>query len=427
MIFPSPDRNTSQVGISRKFIPNGFFKEQKNVNEAITMVDAVCEHLKSNTVDSLGVVAMNKKQAEFIDRLLEEKTKEDIAIRRLLDAALNKGMFFIKNLENVQGDEADILYIGTTYGPDSDTKKVYQRFGPINGDHGWRRMNVLITRARKKIVVFTSMVSNDIVPAEGNRGRMALRNYLKYIEQGHVESVQGTTTGKEPDSPFEESVIRYIQSLGFVAHPQVGVAGFFIDIGVMVEGSYNYIIGIECDGAGYHSSKSARDRDRIRQEILESMGWNIYRIWSTDWFKHRKEEELRLQKALVEAKNRAVVIEKETEEAEVEEIILEDRGVEVENDIAENKPTDGEVNNSMGNTDALMAELLKFRDEVISKKHTIDSRSILSDRMIELLAKSKPIRLEEFRMQIPKYLREKIDRNQMEYIEQIFQIIADEI
>jgi len=427
MIFPSPDRNTSQVGISRKFIPNGFFKEQKNVNEAITMVDAVCEHLKSNTVDSLGVVAMNKKQAELIDRLLEEKTKEDIAIRRLLDAALNKGMFFIKNLENVQGDEADILYIGTTYGPDSDTKKVYQRFGPINDDHGWRRMNVLITRARKKIVVFTSMVSNDIIPAEGNRGRMALRNYLKYIEQGHVESVQGTTTGKEPDSPFEESVIRYIQSLGYIAHPQVGVAGFFIDIGVMVEGAYNYIIGIECDGAGYHSSKSARDRDRIRQEILESMGWNIYRIWSTDWFKHRREEELRLQKALAEAKNRAIVIEKESEQAETEEPLVEDRGVEVEDDTAESKQTNEKIDNSMENADTLMAKLLKFRNEVISKKYTIDSRSILSDRMIELLANSKPITLEEFRMQIPKYLREKIDRNQMEYIEQIFQIITDEI
>jgi len=334
-------------------------------------------------------------------------------------------MFFIKNLENVQGDEADILYIGTTYGPDPESKKVYQRFGPINGDHGWRRMNVLITRARKKIVVFTSMVSNDIIPAEGNRGRMALRNYLKYIESGHVESVQGTTTGKEPDSPFEESVIRFIQSLGFVAHPQVGVAGFFIDIGVMVEGSYNYIIGIECDGAGYHSSKSARDRDRIRQEILESMGWDIYRIWSTDWFKHRKEEELRLQKALAEAKNRAVIVEEEIDEPEIEEAEFEDRGVEVDSEIDNNFDNNEEADNIEENNDDLIAELLKFREEIVSKKYTIDSRSILSARMIELLAKNKPITLEEFRIHIPQYLREKIDRNQMEYIDQIFEILED--
>ncbi len=426
MIFPSPDHNTSQVGISRKFIQNGFFKEQKNTNEAIAIVDAVLEHLKTNHEDSLGVVAMNKKQAELIDRLLEEKTKEDVHIRRLLDQAIQKGKFFIKNLENVQGDEADILYIGTTYGPDSETKKVYQRFGPINGDHGWRRMNVLITRARRKIVVFTSMVSNDIIPAEGNRGRMALRNYLKYIESGHVENIQGATTGKEPDSPFEESVIRYIQSLGFVAHPQVGVAGFFIDIGVMVEGSYNYIIGIECDGAGYHSSKSARDRDRIRQDILESMGWEIYRIWSTDWFKHRAEEENRLKKALLAAKGRAVVIEQEDEQLQ-EEIIIEDRGVEVE-DSPDDKffsiklKNEEEIESSDG---ALKEELLKFREDKVSKKYTINSTSILSDRMIELLIHTKPVALDEFRIHIPKYLREKIDRNQMEFIDDIFNLIEE--
>ena len=197
-----------------------------------------------------------------------------------------------------------------------------------------------------------------------------------------------------------------------------------------MKGSYNYIIGIECDGAGYHSSKSARDRDRIRQEILESMGWDIYRIWSTDWFKHRKEEELRLQKALAEAKNRAVIVEEEIDEPEIEEAVLEDRGVEVDSEIDDSEIDDNSVNNEeTGNieehNDDLIAELLKFREEVVSKKYTIDSRSILSARMIELLAKNKPITLEEFRIHIPQYLREKIDRNQMEYIDQIFEILED--
>lgn len=426
MIFPSPDRNTSQVGITRKYIPNGFFKEQQNIVEAVTIVHEICEHLKNQTKDSLGVVAMNKKQADLIDRLLEERTKDDIHVRRLVDAAIQRSNFFIKNLENVQGDEADTLFIGTTYGPDSESKKVYQRFGPINGEHGWRRINVLITRAKKKIVVFTSMVSNDIIPAEGNRGRMALRNYLKYIESGHVESIQGSVTGKEPDSPFEESVIRYIQSLGFVAHPQVGVAGFYIDIGVMVEGSCNYILGIECDGAGYHSSKSARDRDRIRQDILESMGWKIYRIWSTDWFKHRKEEEVRLKNTLGGVKNRAVIIDQNVEHIE-QEIIIEDRGVEVQIDDKEYSLED--VSDKMNKTleDGLKEALLKFRDDVIAKKYIIDSTSILSDRMIDLFVHTKPITLDEFRIHIPKYLREKIDRNQMEFIDDIFDILEENI
>lgn len=437
MIFPSPSKDASQVGISRKFISNGFFKNQQNTNEAVSLANNIVEFLQTNTKESLGVVTMSKKQAELVDRLLEEKTKEDLNIRRLVDKAQKEGKLFIKNLENVQGDEADVLYIGTTYGPDPETKKVYQRFGPINGDHGWRRINVLITRAKKRIVVFTSMVSNDIGHSEGNRGRMALKNYLQYIESGHVENVQGTTTAKEPDSPFEESVIRYIQSLGYVAQPQVGVAGFYIDIGIMVEGSYNYILGIECDGAAYHSSKSARDRDRIRQEILESMGWDIYRIWSTDWFKHRKNEEERLKKKLEEIKHRAILIEKEETIEVEEEIILENRIAE-EEPVIETKTIEKEVIEEISidevyedNTDEYSKDsierikkvLLTFRKEKIEKKYKIDSHSILSDRMIDLLSRNQPMAIDEFRLEVPLYLREKIDRNQMEFIDDIFEII----
>ncbi|MFT7824759.1 MAG: RAP domain-containing protein, partial [Sulfurimonas sp.] len=315
-------------------------------------------------------------------------------------------------------------YIGTTYGPDPETKKVYQRFGPINGDHGWRRMNVLITRARNKIVVYTSMRSNDIAIAEGNRGRMALKDYLEYIESGHVESVQGTHTGKQPDSPFEESVIKYIHSLGYIAKPQVGVAGFFIDIGVKVEGSYNFVLGVECDGAGYHSSKSARDRDRIRQDILESMGWHIHRIWSTDWFKHRSDEEKRLKKALQEAQKRAILIEQESEIIEpIEQEIVQESRVAAEEEtkmIEDIKPVSTDKED-----DLLKATLKEFRDTNIASKYTIDYSSILSNRMIELLSETKPTTMEEFRLQIPLYLREKIDRNQMEYIDDIFSLIEN--
>lgn len=415
MIFPSPSKDASKVGISRKFISNGYFKNQQNINEAVALSNSIVEFLKTNSTESLGVVTMSKKQAELVDRLLEEKTKDNLNIRKLVDFAIKEGRFFIKNLENVQGDEADVLYIGTTYGPDLEAKKVYQRFGPINGDHGWRRINVLITRAKKRIVVYTSMKSNDIGHSEGNRGRMALKNYLQYVESGHVESVQGTTTNKEPDSPFEESVIRYIQSLGFVAQPQVGVAGFYIDIGIMIEGSYNYILGIECDGVTYHSSKSARDRDRIRQEILENMGWEIYRIWSTDWFKHRKNEEDRLKKKLIGVKYRAILIDKEEEILLPKKIKIEEPNIEL------NKKTiassSEEIENKIKNA------LYIFRKERIETKYNINSTSILSDRIIELLSKTQPITIDEFKLEIPLYLREKIDRKQMEFIDEIFEII----
>lgn len=414
MIFPSPSKDVSQVGISRRFISNGYFKNQQNTNEAIALADNIIEFLQENTKESLGVVTMSKKQTELVDRFLEERTKEDLNVRRIVDSTIKEGRLFIKNLENVQGDEADVLFIGTTYGPDLESKKVYQRFGPLNGEHGWRRINVLITRAKKRIIVFTSMRSNDIGHAEGNRGRMALKNYLQYIESGHLESIQGTTTGKEPDSPFEESIIRFIQSLGFVAQPQVGVAGFYIDIGIMVEGSYNYILGIECDGAAYHSSKSARDRDRIRQEILESMGWEIYRIWSTDWFKHRKNEEEKLKKKLIDIKYRAILMDKVDITKEI--IIEETNDLVVEEELINEE-------NTKDSESKIKEALYKFRAEKIEKKYKIDSSSILSDRMIDLLSRAKPISINEFRLEIPLYLREKIDRKQMEFIDEIFEII----
>jgi len=407
MIFPSPSKDSSKTGIIRRFVNNGFFVEQINKNEANQIIINICNHLALNTKESLGVVVMNKKQADYIDRLLEDKAKDDLNLRHLIDTALIEKRLFIKNLENVQGDEADVLFIGTTYGPHPETNKVYQRFGPINGEHGWRRMNVLITRAKKRIEVFTSIKSNDILPSEGNRGRTAFRNYLKYIENGTLENIQSLNTAKEPDSPFEEAVIKYIQSLGYIAKPQVGIAGFFIDIGVTIEGSLNYILGVECDGATYHSSKSARDRDRLRQDILESLGWNIYRIWSTDWFKHKKEEKNRLKKALENAKNKAIFLKQNIEDQKKKNIL-------------------DKIDTKIDNKDIdVYNKLLEFRNNVIAKKYKIDSYCILNDRIIEYLSISLPTNIVEFRNSVPLYIREKIDTKQMEYIDNIFNIIED--
>lgn len=418
MIFPSPDGNEGNVGITRRFLPNAKYKNQTNPNEAIAMVEGLFQSLLKNTNESIGLVAMNKKQIELIERLIEQKTVDDGVLGSLYDNAYKAGNIFVKNLENVQGDEADVLFIGTTYGPDPDSRKVYQRFGPINGNSGWRRMNVLITRARKKIVLYTSMKSSDIAIQEGNRGRMALRNYLKYTETGVVESHSGTTTAKEPDSPFEESVIRYIQSLGYQAQPQVGVAGFFIDIGVKVENSYNFILGIECDGATYHSSRSARDRDRIRQEILESIGWNIYRIWSTDWFRHRNEEEIRLKNALEVAKSRAIMIQDEPDEEIVQEEILP-----VYTPVEE-EPEVTEETIEIAKED-LQKELYRIRKEKVEPKFKVDSKSILSNHMIDLFCKTKPTSMEQFRISIPQYLREKIDPEQVMFMDEIFEAIEN--
>jgi very-short-patch-repair endonuclease len=189
----------------------------------------------------------------------------------------------------VQGDEFDVVFISITFGPDQQGN-FYQRFGPINRDQGHRRLNVLFTRAKKRVEVFCSFDSDRIkVEPTSKWGVRALKSYLAYAQTGNL--ILPTITNREPDSDFEIAVAAAMRDRGYEVVPQVGVAGYFIDLAVrhpFCEGSF--ILGLECDGATYHSSFSARDRDRLRQAALESFGWNIYRIWSTDWFKYPKKE-----------------------------------------------------------------------------------------------------------------------------------------
>jgi transcription elongation GreA/GreB family factor/very-short-patch-repair endonuclease len=173
-----------------------------------------------------------------------------------------------------------------------------QRFGPINGLAGKRRLNVLFTRAKQKIVTFSSMTAADIVAEEhGNPGAYMLKRWLEYSASGVLDG--GVRTEREPDSDFELFVIKQVQAMGCEAVAQVGVAGYFVDIGVRhPEWPHGFVLGVECDGASYHSAKSARDRDRLRQEVLERLGWSLHRIWSTDWFNNPQREGQRLREVI---------------------------------------------------------------------------------------------------------------------------------
>ena len=181
---------------------------------------------------------------------------------------------------------------------DRAAKKVRNRFGPITGPFGWRRLNVLITRARRRVEVFTSIRPGDIIAGPGkSRGVNAMREYLEYCEA--CDSMgQGEISGGTIESPFEESVAQIIESMGMEVIPQVGVAGYFIDLGVRKPGDSRFLLGVECDGATYHSAKSARDRDRLREEVIRSRGWRLHRIWSTDWYQNRHHEVGRLERAI---------------------------------------------------------------------------------------------------------------------------------
>ena len=306
MLFPSPGVNGSSL---KSHYIAGRYQPTAGVNpiEAKAIAKAAAEFMLSNPKLSLGIVALNRAQRDMINDELELLMRENPKISEYQSQWENTiEPFIIKNLEMIQGDERDVIFISTVYGPDHKNC-MYQRFGPINGKFGWRRLNVLFTRAKLGIEVFTSMHPSDVkVDNQSSRGVRALRDYLEYASTFQLP--RGIATGKLPDSDFEISIASVLQSAGYSIEPQVGVSGFFIDIGVLdTKNNGQFLVGIECDGKTYHSSRSARDRDRLREEVLKKLGWRLIRVWSTDWFSNPRREAAKLleQVRALECENQA--------------------------------------------------------------------------------------------------------------------------
>lgn len=299
IVFPSPTRKLGALGHYFQFVDNAYFSGGCNPVEAEAVAKAVIKHALDCPNESLGVGTFNHKQSQLILEMIDNECRRNRLSREAIEK-LSSGAepLFVKNLENLQGDERDVIFISYTYGPDRASGRVLNRFGPINSDNGSRRLNVLVTRARRRSRVFASFKSSDIIVGpNASEGLVAFKDYLEYSQSGTVPERQ--ITGRSPQSPFEIAVSKVVRSLGCHAEPQVGVAGYYIDIGVQIlDGSGDFILGIECDGAKYHSSKSARDRDRLREEVIISRGWALHRIWSTDWFQNRDKEEKRLSDAI---------------------------------------------------------------------------------------------------------------------------------
>lgn len=303
VVFPSAQEDHPDMGVSYLKV-DGLYSSGANPKEASAMVDGIITFMREHKDKSLGIVLLNKKQRDLLNDEMNYALEQYPHARKYIETweERNDGLesFFIKNLENVQGDQRDVIFIGTVYGAEKEGAPVMQRFGPINGIAGKRRLNVLFSRAKERIVTFSSITASDIKAEEdGNPGVHMLKCWLEYASSGILES--GEYSEKEPDSKFEEHVIKQIKSIGCEAVPQVGVKGYSIDIGVKhPDWPHGFIMGVECDGATYHSSKSARDRDRLRQEVLEGLGWHLYRIWSTDWFEDPRQETEKLRKAINE-------------------------------------------------------------------------------------------------------------------------------
>jgi very-short-patch-repair endonuclease len=284
--------------------PGGYDRGRTSTNvlEADIVADAVCQFAAANPNKSLGVGTFSVAQRDAIRARVDARRRQNPGLEPFFSS--NRPMpFFVKNLESIQGDERDAIFISIGYGRDSDGR-LTQNFGPINSDGGERRLNVLISRARERCDVFSPITADDVDVASRKPGSVALREFLQYAEKGYFDVPEPSL--RTFDSDFEESVATFLKSRGLEVHPQVGMAGFYIDLGVIdPKKPTRYLLGIECDGATYHSSRSARDRDRIRQEILESRGWKIHRVWSTDWFHRRGQEEARLLDAIGRAETEA--------------------------------------------------------------------------------------------------------------------------
>lgn len=303
-IVPSP--YTSEAGMGLRFhrISDGLFDAggtRTNLVEARAVAQAIVSHAREHPGISLGVAAFSAAQRRAILDQLELLRRElDNEVEGFFQAHPAEP-FFVKNLENVQGDERDVIFISVGYGPTVPGGKVPMRFGPLGTEGGERRLNVLISRAKQRCEIFASMTDEDIDPdfASTRKGVFAFRMFLHYARTGRLTIAE--STGRDHDSVFEEQVAKALQARGYQVHRQVGIAGFFVDLAVADEDRPGrYLLGIECDGASYHDARSARERDRLRQSVLESHGWTIHRIWSIDWFQ-RPSEQLELVIARIEA------------------------------------------------------------------------------------------------------------------------------
>jgi very-short-patch-repair endonuclease len=301
--FPSPDEHERAVQFVH--VPGGVYDRaasRSNRAEAQRIGDLVIEHVQRHPRQSLGVIAFSAAQTEAIEIEIEARKRARPELEPLLSEEGLDG-FFVKNLENVQGDERDVIFFSVGYGPDH-TGHMRMNFGPLNRQGGERRLNVAITRARQRVMILASFLPHDIDPNRTQaKGVILLRQYLEFAQKGPIALLgEITAEGGEPDSPFEVAVADALAARGLRVVYQVGVGAFRIDLGIKDAATDRYLLGIECDGATYHSSRTARDRDRLRQQVLEQLGWRIHRIWSTDWIKFPEQEIDRVLAALERAR-----------------------------------------------------------------------------------------------------------------------------
>lgn len=292
-----PDNSPEEdMGVEFVYVEDGLYDRggsSTNKPEARRVLDLIKEHIEKHSDRSLGVVAFSSAQAQEIRDIVQQERDGNPELDAFVseDDALEE--FFVKSLENVQGDERDSLIFSVGYGPD-ESGKISMNLGPLNQTGGERRLNVAVTRSKKHIQIVSSLHPGEIdLQRTGARGVRDFKHYIEYAKRGDQALARSDSESQtlQFDSDFEESVYTTLESQGFDVVTQVESSGYSIDLAIKhPEKPGKYVLGIECDGAAYHHSKTARDRDRARQAVLESLGWTIHRIWSPDWASNKESE-----------------------------------------------------------------------------------------------------------------------------------------
>jgi len=286
-IVPSPQPTDETLGLQLRSVSDGVFDSGgsgSNRIEAKAVCRAVMEHARRHPELTLGVAAFSVRQQQAILDELELLRRENPETEPFFNGRPDEP-FFVKNLENVQGDERDIVFISIGYGRDPDGF-LRMNFGPLGAEGGERRLNVLISRARRRCVVFSSIRADDIDLARASgRGVQSLKTFLQFAESGRLEPTQAAD--RPAPSPFEQTLLESLASHGHQIQPRFGLAGFFIDLAIAdPQQPGRFLLGIESDGPSYLASRSARDRDRLRHAVLQDHGWSLHRVWISDWFQN---------------------------------------------------------------------------------------------------------------------------------------------
>ncbi len=305
--FPSTSIDNASLGVSFEYCEDGIW-ESKNGNqiEAEKVARIIFDHIINTPDMTLGVIAFGKSQENAILEAVDKMRDMHPELESFFTEAKAEP-FFIKNLENVQGDERDRIILSCGYGKDA-SGTFAMRFGPLGQVGGERRLNVAVSRAKYQMTVVSSFKATDIRDPDSQPNRKLLRDFIYYAEHrilpNKVDGDNQDDAQYQPefDSCFEEDVYNFLTGKGYKLRTQHGQSKYKIDIVVLhPEISDIFVLAIECDGATYHSSRTARDRDILRQSILEGLGWKFYRVWSTNWLYDNKNEKEKLLRAIDEA------------------------------------------------------------------------------------------------------------------------------